>query len=72
MNGGGEPLLDGARRVKKYFPIKEGMLIQREVARVQAVDGVSLEVRRARPSGWSASRAAASRRSGAASCGCTS
>ena len=42
-NGGGEPLLS-AREVKKYFPIKEGTLIQREVARVHAVDGVSLDL----------------------------
>src|SRR4051794_41870448 len=32
------------RNVKKYFPIKEGILFRREVARVRAVDGVSLEV----------------------------
>ena len=31
-NGGGEPLLS-AREVTKHFPIKEGTLIQREVAR---------------------------------------
>jgi oligopeptide transport system ATP-binding protein len=30
----------------KYFPIKRGILLQREVARVHAVDDVSLEVRR--------------------------
>jgi len=42
-NGGGEPLLS-AREVKKHFPIKEGTLIQREVARVHAVDGVSLDL----------------------------
>jgi oligopeptide transport system ATP-binding protein len=31
--------------VKKYFPIKSGILIQREVARVHAVDDVSFELR---------------------------
>ena len=41
---GGEPLLKVAD-VRKYFPIKKGILIQREVARVHAVDGVSLEVK---------------------------
>ena len=40
---GGEPLLK-VQDVRKYFPIKKGILIQREVARVHAVDGVSLEV----------------------------
>jgi oligopeptide transport system ATP-binding protein len=42
-NGGRAPLLS-ARDVKKYFPIKEGVLVQREVARVHAVDGVSLDL----------------------------
>jgi len=41
-NGGG-PLLE-VRHVKKYFPIRQGVL-QREVARVHAVDDVSFEVR---------------------------
>jgi oligopeptide transport system ATP-binding protein len=41
---GGEPLLR-VEDVRKYFPIKKGILIQREVARVHAVDGVSLEVK---------------------------
>jgi oligopeptide transport system ATP-binding protein len=40
---GGPPLID-VRHVKKYFPIRKGLL-QREVARVHAVDDVSLSVR---------------------------
>src|SRR6266700_4161084 len=39
------PLLQ-AEHVVKYFPIKRGIVIQREVARVHAVDDVSLEVQR--------------------------
>src|SRR5256886_17317656 len=39
------PLLQ-AEHVIKYFPIKRGILIQREVAQVHAVDDVSLEVQR--------------------------
>jgi oligopeptide/dipeptide ABC transporter ATP-binding protein len=31
--------------VYKYFPIKKGVLFQREIARVHAVDGVSFDVR---------------------------
>jgi oligopeptide transport system ATP-binding protein len=34
-----------ADHVKKYFPIRDGIVIQREIARVHAVDDVSLEVR---------------------------
>ncbi len=34
-----------AEHLKKYFPIKHGVLIQREVARVHAVDDVSFELR---------------------------
>jgi oligopeptide transport system ATP-binding protein len=40
---GGPPLIE-VRHVKKYFPIRKGLL-QREVARVHAVDDVSLAVR---------------------------
>ncbi len=40
----GEILLR-AEHLKKYFPIREGMLIPREVARVHAVDDVSFELR---------------------------
>jgi oligopeptide/dipeptide ABC transporter ATP-binding protein len=42
-NGGGAPLIE-VRHVKKYFPIRKGLL-QREVARVHAVDDVSFQVR---------------------------
>src|ERR671930_136050 len=37
-------LLLQAEHVMKYFPIKRGILIQREVAQVHAVDDVSLEI----------------------------
>ena len=39
-----ETLLLQVRHVKKYFPIRKGLL-QREVAHVHAVDEVSFEVR---------------------------
>ena len=39
-----EPLLQVADLVK-HFPIKSGLLVDREVARVKAVDGVSLTLR---------------------------
>jgi oligopeptide transport system ATP-binding protein len=40
----GAPLVR-AEGVRKYFPIKKGVVIQREVARVHAVDDVSFDVR---------------------------
>src|SRR5215469_6863576 len=43
-DGGGELLLR-AEHVKKYFPIRSGVLLQREIARVHAVDDVSLDLR---------------------------
>jgi oligopeptide/dipeptide ABC transporter ATP-binding protein len=42
-NGSGAPLIE-IKHVKKYFPIRKGLL-QREVARVHAVDDVSFAVR---------------------------
>jgi oligopeptide transport system ATP-binding protein len=46
----GEPIPDGelllrAEHVTKYFPVRKGILLQREVARVHAVDDVSIELR---------------------------
>jgi oligopeptide/dipeptide ABC transporter ATP-binding protein len=32
--------------VRKYFPIKQGIFFKKEIARVHAVDGVDLEIRR--------------------------
>jgi len=42
--GNGEVLLR-AEHVLKYFPIRKGILLQREIARVHAVDDVSFELR---------------------------
>ena len=41
----GEPLLEVTDLVK-HFPIKEGLLIDREVDQVRAVDGISFSVAR--------------------------
>ena len=41
QNGGALLQIDD---VRKYFPIKKGIVIQREVARVHAVDDVSVQV----------------------------
>jgi peptide/nickel transport system ATP-binding protein len=35
-----------AEHVKKYFPVRKGLLFKREVAQVHAVDDVSFEIRR--------------------------
>jgi hypothetical protein len=32
--------------VSKHFPIRRGIVVKKEIARVRAVDGVDLEVRR--------------------------
>ena len=44
MSANGKPLLH-AEGVRKYFPIKKGVIIQREIARVHAVDDVSFDIR---------------------------
>ena len=58
--------------LKKYFPVTRGIIFQKEVAAVKAVDDISLQrpARARRSASW-ASRAAASRRWRAASCGCS-
>src|SRR5579875_3353088 len=38
-------VLLSAEHVTKYFPVRKGVLLQREVARVHAVDDVSFELR---------------------------
>jgi oligopeptide transport system ATP-binding protein len=45
MSGSGEPLLEVTDLVK-HFPIKRGVLIDREVDQVRAVDGISFSVPR--------------------------
>ena len=58
--------------VKKHFPVTRGIIFQKQIAAVKAVDGVRFTLdagRDARAS--SASPAAASRRSRAASCACS-
>jgi oligopeptide transport system ATP-binding protein len=45
VNASDGPALLNAEHVVKYFPIKRGILIQREIARVHAVDDVGLEIR---------------------------
>jgi oligopeptide/dipeptide ABC transporter ATP-binding protein len=43
--GGADPLVQ-VRGLVKHFPLTRGILIQRKIGAVQAVDGVSLDVRR--------------------------
>ena len=69
-NGGSAPLIE-VQHLKKYFPIRKGLL-GREVARVHAVDDVTFACARGRRSGLSGSPAAASRRSAGRSSGCSS
>ena len=57
---GAEPLLEVTDLVK-HFPIKSGVIVDREVARVRAVDGVSLVLHEGRRWGLSVSRVAGNR-----------
>jgi oligopeptide transport system ATP-binding protein len=41
-----QEILLRAEHIKKYFPIRKGVVLQREVARVHAVDDVSFELRK--------------------------
>ena len=43
-NGGGDAKLVQVRDLKKHFPITSGIIFQRQVAAVQAVDGVTFDV----------------------------
>ncbi len=62
----------GRPSCKVYFPITQGIVIERHVGDVRAVDDVSLDAAdAARRSAWSASRAAARARSAGRSCACT-
>jgi ABC-type glutathione transport system ATPase component len=70
QNGG--PLVT-PRACRKVLPDQAGRRLQREVARVHAVDDVSFDSPRRRDArDWSASRAAASRPSGRCIVACTS
>ena len=56
--------------LKVHFPIKRGVLIDKTIGYVYAVDGVSAwPSGAARPTGWSANPVAASPLSAGASCG---
>ena len=75
--GGGDSLVTAdellvVEDLKKHFPVTRGIIFQKQVAAVKAVDGVSFTRQpRARRSASSASPAAASRRWRAASCACS-
>ena len=45
-NGGSHDLLLQIRDLKMYFPVTEGTIVQRVVAQVKAVDGISLEIKK--------------------------
>ncbi|HCF73809.1 MAG TPA: peptide ABC transporter substrate-binding protein, partial [Gammaproteobacteria bacterium] len=43
-NEGSSDFLVQIRNLKMYFPVTEGAIVQRVVAQVKAVDGISLEI----------------------------
>ena len=67
MTAKGDPLLE-VDRPRQALPDQVGASVDREVARVRAVDGVSLTLHEGRHWAWSANRAAANRRCAGRSC----
>ena len=57
------------RGLKVHFPIRDGLLVNRTVGMVKAVDGVDLDIAEGKTLGLVGSRAAASRRSDGHCCG---
>ena len=47
-----EGALVSVRNLKKYFPITRGIIFQREVGRVQAVDDISFDIYPGETSNW--------------------
>ena len=45
MSENGDQLLVGVEHIKQYFPIKSGILVDRTVGHVHAVDDVTFELR---------------------------
>lgn len=45
MNASGSDVILDVKNLKKYFPITQGILLQRKVADVKAVDGISFDVK---------------------------
>ena len=46
MSNNGNGALVQVRGLKKYFPITQGIIIQRKVADVKAVDGLDFEIQK--------------------------
>jgi ABC-type oligopeptide transport system ATPase subunit len=45
-NSAAEPALVVVDRLKKHFPIRQGLIIEREIGSVKAVDGISFYIQR--------------------------
>ena len=66
----GDVMLE-VRNLKMHFPVNSGVLFQRAVAQIKAVDDVSFAVRRGETLGIVGESAPGKRPSGAAFCNCT-
>ena len=64
-----EPILR-VEDLKVHFPITKGILIQRQVATVKAVDGISFTIRRGETLGLVGESSWASRPPGSRCCAC--
>ena len=72
QDGTADGELLSVKNLKMYFPITQGIILQRQVGWVRAVDDISSPSNAARRSAWSASRAAARAPRAAPSCSSTS
>ena len=61
MSANGAAKLIEVRDLEMHFPLRQGIILQKQVGAVRAVDGIRSTSSRARRSGSWASRAAASR-----------
>ena len=68
MNGDG--VLVQVEGLKKHFPITRGIVIQRQVGAIRAVDGVTFDIYRGETLGLVGESGCVRRRPGARSCNC--
>ena len=66
----GQPLIQ-VRQLKKYFPIRKGLIFEKEIGSVKAVDGITFDIQKGETLGLVERAAAAKRQSDGRSWGFT-